>query len=73
METITNANSTDGDETVTRSTRQRRFVHYAAVPIAGLAAVGIAFGATGIASAGTLPSTGLTIIGVDAFADTSSL
>ncbi|MGV9870366.1 hypothetical protein [Rhodococcus koreensis] len=73
MVTITNFNSTDGDETVTKCTRRHRFVHYAAVPIAGLAAVGIAFGATGIASAGTLPSTGLSIIGVDGFADMSSL
>lgn len=41
--------------------RRRRIVAWTAIPIAGLAAIGVAFGAPAIANAGTLPTTGPTI------------
>lgn len=53
--------TTTTDTQTTTTTTRRRFTRFAAIPLAGLAAVGIAFGAAGIASAGTMPSTGPTI------------
>lgn len=54
-------NIIDIDAADRKSERRRRIARWTALPIAGLAAVGVAFGACGIASAGTLPSTGPTI------------